>query len=418
MNKTVVIIDPFCAGALLAPAFKAKGIAVIAVILDAPEWTGFGAEFEESNFIKIFKESANLAKQLSQYQPIAIVPGTEEGVPLADMLAKKLTPQLANDPAKTLNRLHKGLMQQALAEAGIPALKTCYSASEFEVAAWLKENALTQTPLIIKPPISGGSDKVFHIAAGADWRNAFNRVLSEPAQTTGKKNASVVVQEQAIGTEFAVGTVSAKGRHYLAHLIKYNKKSCHGRETLFDYVEFLPYVKAQHQRIFEYTQQALDALGFRWGASHNEIMLTKDGPRLIEVGARICGGPVSEFSRVATNSSQVDKLVEAYTTGDVLSKTYNFQQHVNSVFLSAANNGKISNLEVFEGITHLPTLLNQHIWVKNGDEVAQTVDYLSSIGIIGLVGEKEAIKEDYQKLRQMESELIIKPTVEPINSFT
>lgn len=49
-------------------------------------------------------------------------------------------------------------------------------------------------------------------------------------------------------------------------------------------------------------------------------MLTKQGPRLIETGARMCGGPVVRFARAASGSSQADKLVEIYIDGDVLTK--------------------------------------------------------------------------------------------------
>jgi len=67
--------------------------------------------------------------------------------------------------------------------------------------------------------------------------------LTEPSVISGKKSETVVIQEQAIGTEYAVGTVSANGTHYLVHLIKYNKTSSGERQTVFDHVEFVPYDK-------------------------------------------------------------------------------------------------------------------------------------------------------------------------------
>src|SRR3990167_2707735 len=298
-------------------------------------------------------------------------------------------------------------MQKALKEVGVPVLKTLNTSSEHEVENWIKENELIDSPLIIKPPMSAGSDKVFHISAKGEWKMAFNRVLTEPSKITGKVSETVVVQEQAIGTEFAVGTVSANGKHYLAHLIKYNKTSSHDRKTIFDYVEFVPYSDEQHGELFSYTQSALDALGIRWGAAHNEIMLTKKGPRLIESGARMCGGPVVGFSREATGSSQADKLVEVYVDGGVLTKKYVFKKSVLSVFLKSPTNGTISNVEALSEISKLPTLLNEYIWFKNGDLVPQTVDYLTSIGIVALAGDRECILLDYEKIRNMESKLVV-----------
>ncbi|HAT2044895.1 TPA: ATP-grasp domain-containing protein [Legionella pneumophila] len=407
MNRPVVIVDPLSSGIELAPAFKARGIPAIAVTLKPLDWIGFGANMQTSDFIEIIPDQPNLVEILAKYDPIAIIPGTEEGVPLAEALAINLTPQFANDPEKSQNRLHKALMQKALQEAGVPALKTLNTASENEVEAWIRTNGLIDSPLIIKPPVSAGSDKVFHIPARGEWKKAFNQALSEPSKITGKNNETVVVQEQAIGTEFAVGTVSANGKHYLAHLIQYNKTSFNDRKTVYDYVEFVPYSEEIYGELFDYTKKALDALGIRWGAAHNEIMLTKDGPRLIETGARMCGGPVVGFAREATGSSQADKLVEIYVDGGVSTEEYVFKKTVVPVFLKSPAKGKISNVEAFADLSKLPTFLNEHIWFKNGDLVPQTVDYLTSIGIIGLAGDRDSILLDYEKIRSMESKLVI-----------
>ena len=409
MNRPVVIVDPLSSGVELAPAFKARGIPAIAVTCISVDHIGFGTKLQPSDFSKIIPNQANLIEVLRKYNPVAIIPGVDSAVPLAERLTEALTPKFANDPQKSLNRLHKALMQKSLEEAGVPVLKTLNTLSENEVETWIKENELLDTPLIIKPPISAGSDKVFHIPAKGDWKIAFNRVLTEPSKLTGKINETVVVQEQAIGTEFAVGTVSANGKHYLAHLIKYNKTSAHDRKTIYDYVEFVSYSDEMYGELFDYTQKALDALGVRWGAAHTEVMLTKKGPRLIESSARMCGGPTVGFAREASGSSQADKLVEVYVDGDVLTKKYVFKKSVVPVFLKSPVQGTISNVEALAEIYKLPTLLNEYIWFKNGDLVPQTVDYLTSIGIIALAGDREHILLDYEKIRNMESKLVILP---------
>lgn len=409
MNRPVVIVDPRSSGIELAPAFKARGIPTIAVTLEPTkkDHRGFGTEIQTSDFAQIIQNQPNLSEILRKYNPVAIIPGADAGVTLADALAADLTPHLANDPKKSLHRVHKAYMQKALEESGVPFLKTFNTSSENEVEAWLRQNDLLESSLIIKPPISAGSDKVFHIPAKGDWKKAFNRVLTEPSFLTGKINETAVVQEEAIGTEFAVGTVSANGQHYLAHLIKYNKSSVQGRKTIFDHVEFLAYNEEEYGELFAYTKKVLDSLGIRWGAAHTEIMLTQNGPRLIETGARMLGGPTVDFARAATGSSQADKLVEVYADGDVVNKDFIFKKTVMPVFLRSPANGVVTNAEVFAEIAHLPTLLKPHIWFKNGDTVPHTVDYLTSIGIVALAGNRDSIILDYQRIRKMESELVV-----------
>jgi len=234
--------------------------------------------------------------------------------------------------------------------------------------------------------------------------------LTQPSIVSGKKNDVAIIQELAIGTEYAVGTVSADGKHYLVHLIKYNKTAAGDRKTVFDHVEFVPYDKDILGDLWDYTKNVLDALGVRWGATHTEIMLTKNGPRLIESSPRMIGGPVVGFARAATGSSQADKLVEIYIDGDVQTKDYVFKKTVVPVFLKAITQGTVSNLEAFDHASQLPTLLYKYIWIKNGDTVPQTIDYLTAIGIIALAGDRKSIFLDYNKIREMESQLVITPS--------
>ncbi len=105
----------------------------------------------------------------------------------------------------------------------------------------------------------------------------------------------------------------------------------------------------------------------------------------------MCGGPVVGFARVASGSSQADKLVEIYADGDVSSQEYTFRQTVMPVFLASPAHGKVSNAEALADTSKLPTFLNENLWFKNGDTVPHTVDYLSAIGIVALSGNRESV---------------------------
>ena len=240
MSRPIVIVDPLSSGIELAPTFKARGIPAIAVTLETVEWAEFGSKLKASDFIEIIPDQPGIENIIKKFNPIAIIPGTEEGIPLAERLTEILTPHLANDPEKSLHRSHKSFMQKAVAEAGVPALKTLHTASESDAKAWIEVNDLAGSPLILKPPMSSGSEMVFHVPANGDWKKAFHHILTEPSAVTGQRSETVVVQEQAIGTEYAVGTVSAGGRHSLVHLIKYNKTTVGERKTVYDHVEFVP----------------------------------------------------------------------------------------------------------------------------------------------------------------------------------
>jgi biotin carboxylase len=210
-----------------------------------------------------------------------------------------------------------------------------------------------------------------------------------------------------VGTEFAVDTVSADGEHVLSHLIRYNKTSAGDRMTVFDHTEFVAFDPERHGAMVTHVMKSLDALGIRWGAAHAEVMLTPDGPRVIEIGARTCGGPVLGFSRVATGSSQLERVVEAFVDGEIQTRTYDFKKTVVPVFLSAPVAGVVRNVEVLEPARELSTHLASHLWNRNGDRVQRTVDFDTTFGIVALAGEREAVYADLERLRALEAQLRI-----------
>lgn len=409
MSRPVVIVDPLSSGIELAPAFRARGIPCVAISSFEPRSSlGYGTSIQKQDFSEIILASSGLEEVIRKLNPLAVIPGTDSAMALAERLSAALDLPFSNDPRKSIHRLHKASMQEALAEAGIPALQTISTTNEAEVEAWLREKSLTSSPLVVKPANSAGSDKVFLIPAGGDWQSAFRRVLTEPSKLDGKLHDTAIVQEQAIGTEFAFGTVSANGKHYIGQIIQYTKGTAENRSVVYDHVEFMPFIEEDHGEMWRYTQRVLDALGVRWGAAHNEFMLTKNGPRLIETSPRMTGGPVVLFAREASGSSQADKWVEAIALGDVATKAYTWKKTVMPVFLRAKATGTVSNVEALNGISQLPTLFRPFVWFKNGDALKQTVDYLSSIGIVALSGERESVLCDYHKIRAMESQLVIR----------
>jgi phosphoribosylamine-glycine ligase len=56
----------------------------------------------------------------------------------------------------------------------------------------------------------------------------------------------------------------------------------------------------RHTReLVDYTTRALDAFGFRFGPAYSEIMLTADGPRLVEVNSRVAGSGMAAAAQLA-----------------------------------------------------------------------------------------------------------------------
>jgi hypothetical protein len=86
----------------------------------------------------------------------------------------------------------------------------------------------------------------------------------------------LVVQECAHGEEFVVNIASRDGQHKVTDVWRCEKQGdlAYMRETLVQSSDDV-------QDVIAYTKRCLDALGFRNGASHTEVMRTSDGVVLL-----------------------------------------------------------------------------------------------------------------------------------------
>ena len=67
------------------------------------------------------------------------------------------------------------------------------------------------------------------------------------------------------------------------------------------------------KRLISYTRSVLDALWIEWGATHGEVILTDDGPCLVEMNCRSHGADGSwvPLAKALTGGySQVDALLD------------------------------------------------------------------------------------------------------------
>lgn len=64
--------------------------------------------------------------------------------------------------------------------------------------------------------------------------------------------------------------------------------------------------------ICEYAAEVLDALGVHWGATHTEVIVTEQGPRLLETATRPAGGMDPSLGMRVFGRSYIDQVVDAY----------------------------------------------------------------------------------------------------------
>lgn len=412
-SRPAVIVDPYSSGSGLASAFRERGVACVAV-RTAPEAPApLRSTWRPQDFDAVYVfdgDLARLAAAVAAHDPRCIVAGAEPGVELADALVDAVLPATGNSPGMSAARRDKYLMALALQAAGMSCLRQVCTDRHADVEAWISENGLGGRRLVVKPPKSGGTEDVYVVEAGGDWRVHFDHILGR-TNVLGLCNDAVLVQEFAAGTEYIVDTYSVDGRHGLVDVCRYAKASRGERIGIYDRVDFVAPEDTAVAPLVAYTQRVLDALGIRNGAAHAEVMMTADGPFLIEVGARPAGAAHQELARLATGDSQIERCA-AHWVGEVFRSGYELRRGVRAVFLSSPRAGVLRNVEVLDAIDELPAFHSKTVLFANGDVVPATVDLATPLGLVVLVSEDDSrLRADYEAIKDLEAQLQVETPV-------
>lgn len=417
MSKPVVaVVQPLTSAAMVAPAVRAAGMSPVAVVdYTGPALAPLRGGYDPQAYDAVVNHHGDLDATIAKLRalaPIAVIPGVEASLRLAQSCADALTPDDANVSELVDARRHKYVMHQALAKAGLPIIRQICSTDPEDVEAWIKREGLTGKDLVIKPTASAGTVGVSRAPGGEGWRDRFGELLGT-YDKLGVFADDVLVQEHMTGTEYAIDTVSHHGRHSITDIIKYRRIPYGEGIAVYDSVEWLPYDPDELGDLIEYGLGSLDAVGLRQWAAHTEIMMTPDGPRLLEVNARLAGAGNPAVTEIATGESQVTRIVDVCAgRGDDLPRGYTLKRNTMAVFLMAHSTGIVRNAEVYDEARALPSYHSPVHLVGTGDHVDASTDLFASMtmGYIILAHESsEQIAADRKAIRELESRLVIEP---------
>ncbi|NEY30955.1 ATP-grasp domain-containing protein [Streptomyces sp. PRKS01-65] len=405
-RPVVAIVDPFSTGAFLKDAFAEAGWRVVAVISQVPLPEIYATSLRTQDFETVVQGGGprETAEALARIPVRAVVAGTEIGVQFADELAELLSLE-GNGTALSPARRDKAAMAARLKEKGLRHVRTAEVRTEDEAVARARE--LGDWPVVLKPADSAGSDGVTFCESAEAVRQTF-RKLHGHTNRMGLTNHKVLVQELLVGQQYFVNTVSRAGRHHVAEIWRDDRRRVEGAGLVCDAEHLLPAHGAVQDRVRSYITQVLDALGIAWGPAHSELMLTADGPVLIETAARMQGTILPAEVERATGASHVSLTVEAVTDPDAFARRaarpYDLRQHLTVLSLIAHRDGVISTPDVAERLAALPSFGGLIGDLSVGVPVQRTVDLFTSPGIVYLVGDREQVERDRAAVRALEAD--------------
>ena len=415
-KEVVVMVDPYSTGCCVALDIKKRGYSVLAL------WTyGFSPEMKlhvplsceglsydgelEEDPAGLDGTMERVLKAAGKLRVVAVIAGGEAGVDLADALSEKM--KVRTNGTEIPNRRDKKVQQELIKAAGYRSVRQAGSDKFEDVEEFLHTEPY---PIVLKPNESAGSDGVKLCHNFEEAKEHFH-VLMKSQMVNGGSCPSVLCQEFLRGKEYVIDHVSRDGIHKTTMVFVYDKRPANGAHFVYFGSLAVDANSPEARILIPYVRGVLDALGVVNGASHGEVMMTPDGPCLVEMNCRIHGGDGNwrPLCRALTGGyTQVDATVDAYLEKQSFFSLPDkppspFKASGQEVIMVSYARGTVKATPGFDKIRQLPSFVYLETGVRVGSKVDYTVDLFTCIGSVILVHDDSAVLEaDVNFIRRLE----------------
>jgi biotin carboxylase len=181
-----------------------------------------------------------------------------------------------------LKATNKAFMRDALKEGGVPIPMYFRVKGKQAFVEAVEQVRSAGYKCIVKPADNSGSRGVDLLKEDADLDAAYEYTVKY------SRGGEIVVEEFMEGPEVSVETLAVDGE---VHVIQITDKLTTGAPYFVEMGHSQPsQLKEEIQEeIKEVAIAANNTIGIKNGPSHTEIKVTKDGPKIVELGARLGG---------------------------------------------------------------------------------------------------------------------------------
>jgi biotin carboxylase len=211
-----------------------------------------------------------------------------------------------NSPEIIEKCLNKSLMKGAFKAQGIKCAKGVLLRKN-EQLTFSKLKGF-KFPLIVKP-IDAFSSR------GVMKANSFEELIEfEKESRTHTENDAILIEEYLLGREFSVECITFQKETVI---IQITEKFITPYPNTVEIAHLQPARISENERIEieSLVKRAISSLEIDNSASHAEIMLTKNGPYIIEIGARLGGDFISSYLTKASTGISMDRAAVQVALG-------------------------------------------------------------------------------------------------------
>lgn len=315
MSKNVIIVECNSTGLNYLYALKRRGCH--AIVLHVKADTEY-KKFRDQN-IKLYPKNTEIIHEQDTYKktlelvkkfhPMLIINGGEAGIELGTHLSHDL--HLRGNDYKDIDiHLRKDAMHEALKKSGIRYIRGKNVFNVKDAISFYRE--LKHKNVVLKPPRGAGAQSVVVCKNEEEVKKEATKFFASE-NFFGGKNQELLIQEQIIGDEYAVNTMSIDGNHRLISIWRYTIAITDEGKYIFSKYESINSLEAGNARLINYAYDVLDAVHFKNGPAHGEFMVDENGPVLLEVNARIMGGNfIANFSNEVYGQHDADEIIDDF----------------------------------------------------------------------------------------------------------
>lgn len=354
---------------------KEMGLQVIAVDMN-PDAIGF----QEEGIIKEIISTIDIEKILEAAKKHKIdgIMTLASDMPMRSVAIVAKEMGLVGISEQTaLNATNKAEMRQRLKECRVPIPNFFRISSKEEYEKAIHYFRTRQLKCIVKPADNSGSRGVELLSDLSD-KELISRAYEHSKGYS--RGGDVVVEEYMEGPEVSVETLSVDGK---CHIVQITDKLTTGAPYFVEMGHNEPSMLSNTTKkvISEVTIAAVNAIGIMNGPSHTEIKVTKDGPKIVELGARLGGDNITtHLVPLSTGVDMVECCIQI-SLGETPDFTPKFNKGAAIRYLKS-NLGEIQRITGIEEAQKIPGVKQVSIVHGVGD---RAVEIKSSVDRVGFV---------------------------------
>jgi hypothetical protein len=408
-TAVVTVVDGYSAGNFYPAAFADSGAALIHVqstpelipTMLAPD---LGRYAENIVMTGEPNAEAKVLDRLRHLRPTCVIPGQESAVLLADRLSEALGVP-TNGTRCSPARRDKYAMIETLRAAGLRCADQVKTSDPAVAVGWAESNGY---PVVVKPLSSAATDGVQVCQDSGQVRDAAEAVLSG-RDIFDFANDEVLVQSYLPGIEYIVDTVSSDGLRYACGVWQYEKDLLPSGRNIYDKDILVDPDGVVAETLIAYVDDVLRALDIRWGPAHAEVIVTPEGPALVEIGARLNGNLDPGFHDVCVGNNQAAVTALAYLDPgrfrrELGGRRYRRLQPAVVYNAPTVLDGVVESIDD-ETVTRLRELESAHVVavkLKPGARIRPTVDLLTSpLRVFLTAPDDDQLMADYAEARRL-----------------